>query len=652
MRHLTAWGIAAVLALMPALPAAATEHGLVVSANTVYTLGADEVAVEVEMSLLNTLPDREEGGVTFQYFFDKVVLPVPSNATNIRAVTGSGRRLAVSTEEVSDQLQAITVALASVLLYQQPQEVRLTFDLPGAAPRSGNQIRVNDAYAWFVAWAYGDPGRSSVAVRVPAEYQVDWIGGPALVEEGPDGVQLGVSGIQNPDEWYLAVSARVDAKLEAERASFGVGSVDVRRWPGDDEWGQFVDSTIRSAFPGLVRMVGQPWPNRPIEVVESYTPTIYGYAGWYLPDSGRIEIGEELDAHVVLHEASHVWFNTDLFDARWINEGLAEEYALQARLGTGIAGPDAPRRAGPEGKQALNRWEVPRFERDGVGPEEFYGYDASWLVTHELVAEIGTAGMAKVIAAALDDQIAYQGAGEIETVDPVDDWRRYLDLLEEIGGSERADALFRDYVVTRLEAETLDLRAKTRLAYENAEALAGEWSLPIAVRRPLSDWDFDSAQLAIDQAVALLDLRDEITARASSLGLMEPDLERAFEQADVLSGVAEELRAQERAVEAVASARAAYDSPRTLMQRIGLVGVDLVGDLEQAEVAFEANDLEQAQRSAAEVTTLLMRAREVGTNRSAAALGGAALVAGLGFTLVWRRRQAGSRTQTFSSPSD
>lgn len=88
------------------------------------------------------------------------------------------------------------------------------------------------------------------------------------------------------------------------------------------------------------------------------------------------------------------------------------------------------------------------------------------------------------------------------------------------------------------------------------------------------------------------------------------------------------------------------------MQRIGLVGVDLVGDLEQAEVAFEANDLEQAERSAAEVTTLLVRAGEVGTNRSAATLGGAALVAGLGFTLVWRRRQAGSRTQTFSSPRD
>ncbi len=652
MRHLTIVGLIAALAVLPGMPASATEHGLLVAANTVYTLGPDAVAVEVQMSLTNTLPDREEAGVTFQYFFDKVSLPLPAAAANIRATSATGRRLAVSTEPVSDQLMAVTIDLPSLLLYSQRQEISLTFDLRGSEPRSEAQIRVNEAYAWFVAWAYGDPGRSSVAVRVPSDYEVEWIGGPAFVEEGPDGFQLGVGGIENPDEWYLAVSARIDDKLESSIIPFDSGAVEVRRWPGDEEWSAFMDSTVRRSFPRLVEMIGQPWPDRRIEVVESYTPTIYGYAGWYLPDAGRIEVGEELDAHVILHEAAHVWFNTSLFDARWINEGLAEEFALQARLDSGLAGPNPPRSVGPEGKQALNRWEVPRFDREGVGDEEFYGYEASWLVTHELVAEIGTEGMAAVIAAALSDEIAYQGDGEVESVEPEDDWRRYLDLLQEVGGSERAEEIFREYVVTRLEEETLDDRAVARLEYGQIESLAGDWSLPMAIRRPMSDWDFAAARTAIAQATALLELRDEIDALAASLELDEPDLERSFESSETLNEVAVKMRSQEMALDAVAAAHGRFNQPRTLMERIGLVGVDVTDDLDQAGVAFEANDMEQAERSAGAVIAVLDRADDDGANRAAAAFGGAALVAGAGFGLVWRRRQAGSTTQTFSSPSD
>ena len=65
-------------------------------------------------------------------------------------------------------------------------------------------------------------------------------------------------------------------------------------------------------------------------MIESNTPYLYGYAGWFEPVNDVIEIGDELDQIVILHELTHRWFNDQMFSTRWINEGLAEELAAQA----------------------------------------------------------------------------------------------------------------------------------------------------------------------------------------------------------------------------------------------------------------------------------------------------------------------------------
>ena len=57
-------------------------------------------------------------------------------------------------------------------------------------------------------------------------------------------------------------------------------------------------------------------------MVETASPYLYGYAGWYMPFESVIEVGDELDQHVMLHELAHIWFNDDLFEGRWINEAL------------------------------------------------------------------------------------------------------------------------------------------------------------------------------------------------------------------------------------------------------------------------------------------------------------------------------------------
>ena len=85
---------------------------------------------------------------------------------------------------------------------------------------------------------------------------------------------------------------------------------------------------LSDSVPDLVGRIGLPWPvDGPLNVLEVHTPLLEGYAGFYDPKSDEITISENLDDLTIVHEASHAWFNSRLFTDRWINEGLAEEYA-------------------------------------------------------------------------------------------------------------------------------------------------------------------------------------------------------------------------------------------------------------------------------------------------------------------------------------
>lgn len=650
MRHTFVLLLVGSLVMAGSAPARA-EEGLVVTAQSVYTVGDEAVEVEVTFNLRNVVPDREEGGMTYRYFFEQFPVGIPGEVERLEARTGGGGRLAVTTES-SEGGQLATIHLPEPLFYGEERTVRLTFDLVGGEPRSEKFQRVNDAYAWFVAWAYGDPGRSGVKVIIPAGSEIEWLGGPVVETVGEDGIVLTAQGVENPFDWYVAVSVRDDAALESEVVRFDGGRLTVRSWPDDDVWTGFVSEVVTQGVPALIENLGLPWPEDDLEVLQSYSPYIYGYAGWYLPASDRIEVGEDLDAQTVLHEIAHLWVNSNLFDSRWIDEGLAEELALQARLDTGLAGPRPPRTVDDNGRVVLNRWEVPRFDRKDNQETEAYGYTASWLVTHELVSEIGTEAMSQVIISAAEDLIAYRGEGEPEKVAPLDDWRRYLDLLEEVGGSIRAEDLFREYAVTRLQGESMDLRAASRASYVRLEEVGGSWGPPPAVRVPMGEWRFAEADGAIAQAMALLTMRDRLGEMASDLGVRPPDLERMFEQAEDLAPVAAAFEEQSVVLERLTDAADELNRSKGVLERVGLVGTDHRDGLEQAKLAFEADEMAQSLRAAEEVVSGIARARDDGATRVSIGLGSATVI-GLGaWSIVRRRRpQPISETQTFSSPN-
>jgi hypothetical protein len=255
--------------------------------------------------------------------------------------------------------------------------------------------------------------------------------------------------------------------------------------------------------------------------------------------------------------------------------------------------------------------------------------------------------MRAIFRAAHDDLIAYRGAGPAEPVPAPDGWRRYLDLLEELGGSTTAERLFRAYVVTPDGARELDARSAAREAYAGLVEEGDGWLPPHYVRSEMGAWRFPAARSRITEATDLLALRDQIEEAATVLGL-EPDdsLEAAYESAaDNLVEAGAVAEAELGALDDLAAADAATRAAPDLVATVGLIGETPRSGYEAGAAAFEAGDLEAAGASALDALALVADAPRVGRERLLAAVGitvGIVLLLGLVVALR-RRRRSGAR---------
>jgi hypothetical protein len=295
----------------------------------------------------------------------------------------------------------------------------------------------------------------------------------------------------------------------------------------------------------------------------------------------------------------------------------------------------------------LNEWVVPEGDEVRLDRIEDYGYTMSWWVMHELVEEIGIEAVSAVVSAADLDEIAYRGDGEPETVESEDDWRRFLDLVQEVGGSAAAPDLFDEWVLS--EAISLDERQRARSTYASLTTESGDWSLPIAIREPMGNWEFEVAESLMASATQVLVTRDEIEDLAADLGVEPPkSLEIAYETAHSTFEPAQALAAdQKAAAEAVLRAKSAVEADPNVLETIGLIGQDAELELSEALLAFESDELEVANSEADEAVALMAAASSVGTSRTAKASAGTlaflSLIAGLVF---WLRRRSSGDGQT------
>ena len=424
--------------------------------------------------------------------------------------------------------------------------------------------------------------------------------------------------------WYAWVNARNDDGLTREALELTGGEkIIVRGWPEDSRWRRRVSAILTDSVPDLVGRIGLPWPvDGPLNVLEVHTPLLEGYAGFYDPKSDEITISENLDDLTIVHEASHAWFNSGLFTDRWVNEGLAEEYAARV-LAAETRGQVDPAKVKRTDKAAfpLANWSPPAPIRDAqADAREQYGYDAAWTVIQAIVDETGEDGMQRVFRAAEDRTTAYAGDGAPERAALPNDWRRFLDLTEELGGATNATDLLATWVLPTRDVAQLADRAASRAGYRTLVGDEAGWAAPPAVRLALDKWAFSEADARIADSAAILHQRDGIDTRAASNDLdPPPDLEAAYETAGTaadLTAAADLAAGTQRSLDDVVAASGAAGATRDWLTTLGLSGKDPDADLAAARAAWEAGNLTEATERAALVSGTLAVAAEAGRGRA------------------------------------
>ncbi len=228
------------------------------------------------------------------------------------------------------------------------------------------------------------------------------------------------------------------------------------------------------------------------------------------------------------------------------------------------------------------------------------------------------------------------------------DWRRFLDLSEELGGAKGATALITKWAATTDAETSLTARAAARGDYHALMAAGGTWAAPVVVRLAMDAWAFDTAGDAIDRAEAVLERRDELAAVASTEGLAPAaTLEAAYEAADSTAGLDDALSlvdATATSLDEVAAARVAAARPRDWLTSLGLDGEDPDADLTAAGAAWQAGDLEQAAGLADETVAAISAAPGKGRTKVLVVGGGATgVVLVLGLLVIVRHRRRPSR---------
>jgi hypothetical protein len=631
-----------------AIPVARAATGLVVTSDTRYVVdpAGGVVGATVNLVAHNNTPDGVgAGGGTIQYFFSTMQVGVQPEATNLVA-RQDGVRVTLQVA-ARDGYRLVTIPLRNDIFLGQTAAVRLTFDLPAGAPRSRSDVRVGPAFASFLAWSFGDTGM--VRIDVPSTFATD-VSGADMTRASADGTDTFTASTTDALNWYAWVDARNDAGLTQERLAIPGGEqIDVRGWPEDTTWRKTVSSLLTRGVPGLVELIGLPWPvTGPLNVLEIHTPLLEGYAGFYNSARSEITVSEDLDPLTIVHEASHAWFNSNLFDERWINEGLADEYGTQVlrSLGDQSPGPDPVSRADPSAFP-LEAWPPPAAIRDDVSEaKERYGYTAAWTVMHQIVTSAGTDGMRKVFEAAHAGTTAYVGAGSPEHAALPNDWRRLLDLTEELAGATGVSDVLATWALTPADAAGLGARASARAAYGALLTESGGRAAPWAVREPLDGWTFDVAATRIATAGRLVARLNAIAALASSAGLAEPPgIEGGYRDAtDQAALDADEpmLATAEASLDGLVAATRAAAAPRDWLVTVGLLGSDPEADVASARSAWSGGDWNGADTAAAAAAATLGGADGAGRQRVAMGGGAAAgLVLLLLVVRLRRRRRRG-----------
>ena len=623
-RRLGALAVALLLGLGLAISPAGSGVALAanplrVQADATYTL--DPAARRVHVVIQYEITDLKPDSAQFTYYYTGYTFAIQPEARSVRATDSRGALSA--TTKAHEFYVETTVTFRSNIFYKQTAKVTVRYDLVGGAPRSSSSIRIGRAFSTFGVWAWGDPGRGSVVVRTPQGFGDQVVGDP-MSTSSSGGAETLRAAPAEPERFFAIVSAENPLAYTTDRLSLEGGvEIVVMAWPEDHAWDDTVAKSLRTAMPMLRELIGLDWPvAHDLDIRERFTPALEGYAGVFFTESQRIDVSEDLDPVVIVHEASHAWFNEELFIERWIYEGLAQEYAWRVQTAVGGPAGDAPSRPALDdpGFVRLESWTFPEVIRDQeTDDHERFGYQASFWVIDQIVRSVGVDHMREAFADAQANLTAYPGAGSPETVSGVDNWRRLLDLAQSIDRPDQVDLVkaFGDFVLRQSDVDDLLDRADARDRYRLLLIDGDGWLPGWYVRQPMGEWRFDVAEKRMTEASAVLALRKQVDRAAAALGLEPNDaLKTAYEGAtNGLDGATSLAHAELDALAAIADAKAKVEAEPDLLSKIGLIGETPSASYAAARDAFERGDVEGARTSAAAAAALVSGAAAVGQSR-------------------------------------
>ena len=589
-----------------------------------YAVQPENRRVQVTVDLHVTNPSKDT--TTKRFFHDFAYVQVMAGASGFKVDWAGKGTPRVRVSERHKTYLILRVDFAQRLYSGKTATYKLTFYLKDPGGAATRDLRVGDSLVSFPVWAFatkGTPG-GTVTVVFPAGYDVKVEAGsiPPAVNDATGRPIFRTGTLDNPLEFFAyLVGERPGAYSTATIGPTVRGApvvVHVRSWQDDKPWGKRVADLLVAGLPVLGERIGLDWPDypQPLTVQEAVSRTTGGYAGLFDPSQAKVEIAYYADDFVVLHEASHAWFNGALLADRWANEAFASYYAT-------VAAADLKRKVQPAAlTDELQKARIPLNAWGPVGSEnvaeEDYAYAASLALAKAIAERAGQDGLQAVWADAMAGVGAYPpvGGGAAETVAGPPDWRGLLDLLEERTGKS-FDDLWRTWVARDSDLALLDARAQARARYATMVTAAGDWHLPRPIRDALRAWQFSDATALLDDAEAALASRAAVTTAASKVGLIAPaTLRLAFEDDDGFDDASAEATAELDVIGRYAAAEALRPTETTPFTTLGLWGLTPEARLAEARDAFAKGDLAASAAASEDVEFTWATAAGIGQSRA------------------------------------
>jgi hypothetical protein len=624
-------------------------NGMTETGTTTYEVVPDkaQIRVTVQVSIYNDKPSQAESGRVTSYYWNNTEMGVEKQAGAVAVSSNAGA--VYQTEVSSDRYYRYLKLTYPNVYYGQTRVVTATYTIP-AAPHAAGGFRAGKAYASLCAMGNGlDVGTVSVVIPDGYAFYND-AGGEMSPSTTSAGKQTYTSGsLTTPYKFWTCIDAEQEASLMHTPVTAGSQAFDIQAWPEDPAWSAGVGADITTDVPALEALTGLKMPGGTVAILEAGDQQLGEYGGMYNSATSTAQIPETVQKDTVAHELSHIWFNHNLFADKWISEGLAgfSEQAAGAGNFTPCAEPGAyPGTGSPNLKlwQLLNNNSTTQDDQVSA-----YQYGASCYIFTTLAADMGPANLKLVLKAAYADQMAYVSTTADEKISgaslPLSS-KELLDLIDERGmvpageDLDTAQTLLAKYGI--FDATTLSDRSTARSAYHELASAAKSWKLPPAIREPMANWEFDSAQAAMATAKQIVDSRDSIGKLIPDLSLDGTVLQKQFEAAETqtdLDNLLTLIKAEADAAARVDQATKLSNNSRSILESIGLLGTDVQTPLTQARTDLANVKPESATTGAQRVIDRIDKSSDQGLLRAGSVAGILAVILLLLALVVFLRRR-------------